>query len=52
MSGGVSRLKHLAGRQGNCAPYLKVLDNVKVKVLELLKEADAKNKIRRLVFKL
>ena len=42
ISGGVSRLKHLAGRQGNCAPFLKVPDNVKVNVLELLKEADAK----------
>ena len=47
MSGGVSHLKqHLAGRQGNCAPCLKVPDNVKVKVLELLKEADAKKQAK------
>ena len=47
MSGGVSRLKqHLAGRQGNCAPCLKVPDNVKMKVLELLKEADAKKQAK------
>ena len=44
MSGGVSRLKqHLAGRQGNCAPCLKVPENVKV--IELLKEADTKKAI-------
>ena len=40
--GGVSRLKHLAGRQVNCSPCLKAPDNVKVKVIELLKRADAK----------
>ena len=43
MSGGVSRLKHVAGRQGNYAPCLKVPKNVKV--IELLKEADTKKAI-------
>ena len=52
MSGGVSHLKHLAGRQGNCASCLKVPDNMKVKVFELLKEADAKKQVMAAVFKL
>ena len=39
-------MKHLAGWQGNCVPCLKVLDNVKVKVLKLLKEADAKKQAK------
>ena len=46
MLGEVSYLKYLAGRQGNYAPYLKVHDNVKVKVLELLMGVDAKKKTK------
>ena len=52
MSGRVNHLKHLASLQGNYASCLKVPYNVKVKVLELLNEADAKSKLRWLVFKL
>ena len=46
MSGGVSHLKHLAGRQDNCALYLKVPDNVKVKVRELIKGANAEKQAK------
>ena len=43
-------MKYLAGQLGNCAPYLKVPDNVKVEVLELLKGVDAKRQAKMVSF--
>ena len=47
---GVSRLKHLAGRQRNCTSCLKVSDDVKIKVIEMLKAGIAKKEAKQANF--
>ena len=42
---GINRLKHLAGRQENCTSCLKVSDDVKIKVIEMLKAGIAKKEV-------
>ena len=40
-------MKHLAGRQGKCQPCSLVLDDEKIKVIELPKAADAKKDAKK-----
>ena len=46
ISSGIIQLKHLAGQQGNYTPCLKLLDDVKMKVIEMLKADDAKKEAK------
>jgi len=50
ISSWISRYKHLAGQQGSCAPCLKVSDDVKMKVIEMLKADNAKKEAKQAGF--